>query len=176
MNIATTLKVGDTWSWEESLDDYPADVWTLKFAMRGNANAVNITASASGLTHAISVAAADTAKYVAGKYHWEAYVEMGSGPTLERYAVGSGKIELLPALFQTPSGVDVRSHAEKVLDAVEAVIEGRATQAQASMSIMGRAIQFIPISELLMLRTKYRAEVKVERGESSLVRAQFGRA
>jgi ribosomal protein L35AE/L33A len=63
-----------------------------------------------------------------------------------------------------------------VLDEIEATLEGRASKAQASITINGRAITYMRPDELLSLRTSYRREVAREKGESMVVRAQFGSA
>lgn len=54
------------------------------------------------------------------------------------------------------------SHAKTMLDAIEAVLEGRITSDVEQYSIGGRQITKIPISELSVLRSKYKAEVARE--------------
>ena len=49
-------------------------------------------------------------------------------------------------------------HVRRVIDAIEAVIERRATKDQKSYSIDGRSLERTPIDELLLLRDRYRAE------------------
>jgi len=51
-------------------------------------------------------------------------------------------------------------HARNMLNAIEAVLEGRITADVESYSIAGRSITKIPVSELLVLRSKYKAEVQ----------------
>ena len=53
---------------------------------------------------------------------------------------------------------DPRSHAKITLDAVEAVIEGRATKDQENYSIAGRSACRTPVADLLSLRDYYRTE------------------
>lgn len=48
------------------------------------------------------------------------------------------------------------------MDAIESVLEGRASSDVESYSIAGRSITKIPISELLTLRAKYKAEVEAQ--------------
>lgn len=60
------------------------------------------------------------------------------------------------------------SHAEKVLSAIEAVIENRATKEQMSISIAGRAVQYISLTELLRFRLEYKRLVKQEKIEAGL--------
>lgn len=60
------------------------------------------------------------------------------------------------------------SHAETVLSAIEAVIENRATKEQMSISIAGRAVQYISLSELLRFRQEYKKLVQQEKIEAGL--------
>ncbi|SFO63572.1 hypothetical protein SAMN05216567_101887 [Variovorax sp. OK605] len=61
---------------------------------------------------------------------------------------------------------DVRSHARRTLDAIEAVLEGRATSATAEYEINGRRLKYIPLNELHAMRSKYQREVAAEEGKS----------
>ena len=65
--------------------------------------------------------------------------------------------------ISTNTSIDVQSHARKVLSAIEAVIEGRASQDQMSYSIAGRSLSRMPIDDLLTLRDRYRAEWNKEK-------------
>lgn len=59
-----------------------------------------------------------------------------------------------------------KEHIEKVLVALESLLEGKATSDVASYSIAGRSLSRLSISELLMWRDKYRAElIKLNRAE-----------
>ena len=60
-------------------------------------------------------------------------------------------------------GFDGRSHAQKVLDAIEATMEGRATKSQAIMQINNRQIQYLKPEELIKWRSFYKAEVAREK-------------
>jgi len=50
------------------------------------------------------------------------------------------------------------THAQTMLAAIEAVLEGRITADIEQYSIAGRSITKIPIAELLKLRSYYKAE------------------
>jgi len=54
------------------------------------------------------------------------------------------------------------SHAKTMLDAIEAVLEGRIDSDVEQYQIAGRQITKIPILELKKLRDDYRAEYKKE--------------
>jgi hypothetical protein len=116
---------------------------------------IDITATDNGDgTHLVNLAPATTAAYTAGKYRWQAYVSDSD----DRYLVDSGTIEIKPNFAVQTNGYDDRGHVKTVLDAIEAVIEGRATKDQMSYSIAGRSLSLTPIPDLIVLREKYKAE------------------
>lgn len=160
------LRAGVTWQWTRELPDYPASAWTLKywFKKTGATGAnLSLTATASGDTHSVSVVAATTAAYTAGDYTWVAIVTAGA----ESHEVDHGTFKLLPR-YDAAANLDDREHARIVLDAIEAVIEGRATKDQQEYSIGSRMLKRTPIKDLLELRDKYRAEVfALDRAEAA---------
>jgi hypothetical protein len=73
--------------------------------------------------------------------------------------VEAGEVRIAPDLSAQGAGVDSRDHVRKVLDAIEAVIENRASIDQQSYQINNRSLQRTPLNELLKLRSRYRAEL-----------------
>ena len=61
-----------------------------------------------------------------------------------------------------PAGYDSRTHAQKTLDAIKAVIEKRASLDQQEYSIHGRQLKRMTIDELLKFRVVYEREVANE--------------
>ena len=167
-----SVTAGDTVQWnKDSLSDYLASAgWTLTYALRNAAGKIDITASANGGGYSVSVAAATTADWVAGQYSWQAYVTKAA----ERFKVGSGTIEVLPN-FATENSFDDRSHAKTVLDAIEAVIESRASVDQESYSIMGRSLKRTPMADLLKLRDKYKALYLMEQNAENAKNGKPGK-
>ena len=174
-NEPAALRAGDTWRWTRSLPDYPAGTWTLKYRFKTSAaTGFEITAAASGTDHSVTVAAATTGGYTAGRYTWQAWVEGGSS---EKYTVDEGSFEVLPDYRSgtAAAALDDRSHARKMLDAIEAWLESR-DMAVASYQIAGRQMQYIPVAELIKLRSRYRTEVQAEENAARLARGEgFGR-
>ena len=148
------LNVGDTWAWTRELSDYPASVWTLTYHFRNATSKFDITATADGDTHSVSVTPATTAAYDVGSYSWDAYVTDGT----DRHRVDYGTFEALPNLALDVIN-DTRSHWRIVRDNVEAVIQNRATKDQLSYSISGRTLQRMPIEDLLALHSRAQSEV-----------------
>lgn len=154
------FRAGITLAWTRELPDYPASTWTLKYwfkQLAASGAKFSIQASASGDLHAVSVAAATTASYTAGNYSWSAMVTSGS----EVYEVDSGTTRILP-VYNTDTAVDDRSHARKVLAAIEAVIENRATLDQQEYTIGTRSLKRMTVAELKAFRDQYIAEVWAE--------------
>ena len=169
LNEPLTLIAGDTVRWDrEDLPDYPASVWTLSYYFVKTNDQITITASANGDYFRVVVAASVTANYPPGIYKWNAYVSKGA----ERYKVDEGTLEIKADYVAQTTGYDDRSHVKKTLDAIEAVIEGRATQDHLSYSIAGRSITKISPEELIrwwsFYKQQYRKELDAERIASNL--------
>ena len=149
-----SIAAGDTLRFDRSLPSYPASAgWQLSYTLIDAAGKVTFSASAAGDVHAVTVAAATTATWQAGDYAWRARVSKAG----EVYTVGEGRITIRPAF--AGNNHDARSHARRTLEAIEAMIEGRASSAAMEYEIAGRRLRYIPIPELLQLRDKYRADV-----------------
>lgn len=94
------------------------------------------------------------AAWAPGRYAWHYTATLGAA----RHTVAAGQVEVLP----DPSAAhDPRSHARKVLDAIEAYLEN-ADYSASRTRIADRELQNIPIPELLALRDRYRSEVRSE--------------
>lgn len=160
MATATTepdvIVAGDTAKWLRSLDDYPASAsWVLTYTLVSAAQRYTFSASASGDQHLVTVAATTTATWAAGTYTWRAQVAKAG----EVYTVGTGSLTVKPSFS---AATDARSHARRTLEAIEAVIEGRATSEVSYYMIGGRQLRYIEPAQLLALRDRYRAEVARE--------------
>lgn len=161
------ITAGDTVQWTRTdLSDYlPADGWALSYVLINSAAKITISATTSGTGYAVTVSAATSAAYTAGKYKWQAYVT-NSG-TSQRKTVDSGEIEIKPN-FSSQTTYDSRSHVKKVLDAIDAVIENRASLDQESYEIMGRSLKRTPLNDLLKLRNEYAAKYLAEQNAENL--------
>lgn len=168
------LNAGDTLLWvrtwqETSYVDYlgvtqycKASEWTLKYYVKNATGAFTITASAYETdNYRVLVAPATSAGYTPGTYTWVAYVEKGTGESFERHRVDSGTFTV-QANFATLTNYDARTHVKRVLDAIEAVIENRASAADLEYSVAGRSLKKMTHAELLALRDRYKAEYAAE--------------
>jgi len=154
-----TIIAGDRIAWKRSdLDsDYPIANYSLKYSARlenAGSTEIEITASESGSDYIVEVGQATTAAYTAGVYHWQAYIIRSTDS--ERITVDSGTWEV--KANRDAATTDPRGHVKKVLDAIEATIEGRASKDQEKYAIQGRELWRTPVADLILLRDKYRAE------------------
>lgn len=153
------LVAGDTFRWQRSLGDYPPDVWTLQYAFIAPAGFFSVTATDDGDgNHLAELLPAVTAPIVPDLYQWSATVTDGT----DRYTVGQGTTRVEMDATAQSNPIDTRSHARKVLQAIEAVLEGTATTDQASYSLEGVSISRMPIADLMSFRDRYRWEVSHE--------------
>lgn len=162
------LRAGDTWAWrrEDLASDYPAGTWTLTYRFKNAAGGFEVVATADGSNFAISVLAATTVGYAAGEYSWAAQVVNGA----IKYTVDSGTLTVLPNLFSgtATAASDQRTHAQIVLNAIEAVIEGRASKDQMEYTIGSRSLKLTPLTDLILLRQRYKSEVASEKAAERL--------
>lgn len=144
----------------QAAQDYPAaDGWSAKLTLVPIAGGTPLEISGSGGLDSwdFSVTSAQTAPLVAGIFRWST----SAVNTGERTTLDSGQIQVLADPSAT--NVDARSHARKVLDALNATIEGRATTTQLEVEFEdGRRIKHMENSEILKLRREYVRKVAAE--------------
>jgi hypothetical protein len=158
-----SLVAGDTLDFVDSAPDYPAtDGWTLKYRLiplfaSPAQSPITLAATTSGADYRVQVLPASTSAWTAGTYSWARWVER----TNERYTLDplTPFLTVLADPSTAAQGYDPRGHARKVLDAIEAVLENRASLDQEEYAINGRSLRRTPVADLLKLRDKYRAEV-----------------
>lgn len=176
------LVAGDTFHFKRTLADYLAPAWSLAYSGRaGNGQKIDITSTASGTDHDITIAAATTQTWLEGRYLLEGYaVNAGTG---ERHMIYRAWLKIRENLAAKDGSFDPRSHARKVLDAIEAVLEGRATDDIMDSTIEGVQIRRMTVPDLILLRDRYlgewRRELEAERlkkglGSKRLIKARFG--
>lgn len=166
------LNAGDSWSWDRTLSDYSAAAgWALAYHLRGPAS-LDIGAGAgatwvtgAGDTFSVRVPATGTASLTAGTYRLVGYATKAT----ERVEVFNAVVILRPN-FATAGASAALSHDERTLAILDAAIEGRLPQDLQSYQINGRAVNKIPIKELVELQDLYRARVNRQRRQK-----RFGR-
>lgn len=163
LNLPRQIQSGDSLKFVDEIANYPASSWTLTYTFTKGDLIINFSGTADGDKHSIALLPSATTKWVPGSYRWQATVSDGT----DRFSVGFGRVEILPDF--TKSGQGEFRHVEKVLTAIEALLEGKATQDQASYSIAGRSLSKYSIPELLAWRDKYKGELRrLERADQGL--------
>jgi hypothetical protein len=163
---------GDTVKWTKSLSDYPATTWTLTYELRGVVRKT-IVCTANGRDFLATISATDSAAYQAGDYFWFARVSSGG----EVYSVGSGTLTVLENPSVGTSAQDRRSHARKMLDAIEAMLENNASreEMQYEISVPGGSIRRLWLcskDELIRFHSHYAQLVRAEENAERIARGQ----
>lgn len=157
--VPSELYAGDTWLWTRELADYPAGTFTAAWYFEKADYSFSVSATASGVLFAASVAPGVSVAYRPGQYQWRLVVTRVSDSA--RFVVERGFITV--QADPTAAGArDWRSHAQRTLEAIEAVIEGKATTDQQSMSIAGRSLARYSWAELTALHDRYKGLVATE--------------
>ena len=140
-------------------DDYANTAHTLTFVARSGEGAnveFTITATNTDDDYLFTAATTATASYTAGLYHYQ--IEVLQTSSSNRIVVDQGELTVFDDL--DVNAVDPRTHSEKMLQKIEAVLENRADGDLTSYSIAGRSISKMSPEELLTWRDYYRREVK----------------
>ena len=152
--VPTILTPGESLTWEKSFADYPAsDGWELVYYFRGAGAGFDVAATADGDTFELAVAAEDTEDLIAGRYYYQAFVELDS----ERVLVDEGEITVRASMSEIESAdaYDGRSQVKIILDNIDALIAGKATLDQQEYTIGNRQLKRYPIADLIALRKEY---------------------
>ena len=150
------IRAGDTVKWTRSHGDYPAsESWELKYyILKDGVELTTITASADGDDHSITITAATTTAWAAGRYFFQGRFEKGS----EKYTEYEGIIEVRTELAGS-SGHEWRIHAEQALENIEAILLNKATADNYSYTVAGRSLSKYSWAELMDMRDRYKAEL-----------------
>lgn len=158
---------GDTPTWTRAQADYPStNGWDLAYFFGVDAAAaptkVDATPNADG-TYQVALTAAITGAFPVGTCHWMTQVSKAS----EVHTVGEGTIEVLPSPTEA---YDRRTHAEKCLAAITAVLEKQVGDPIVEYEIDGVKAKKIPHDQLLKLRAHYKSLVNRQKNGTTLKR------
>lgn len=169
--IPTEITAGDAVAWRFYNVYFPADDgWSVSYALVKTGSLIAITAAADGQSHLVDLAADDTLAWAPGDYRWQSYAAKGA----ERYTLDDGAITIKPNFAAQTAGYDARPHLYKVRDALQAVIENRATEAQTSMSVGGRTISEMSHSELIDAQKETERRIMIYERNQRRKRGQAG--
>lgn len=136
--------------------------FAVKMLFGGLTQSLEIAGAVAGETVEFTVNAAQTADLTPGVYAYQIVAELGT----DRRLLSEGRIGVR-ASINADGGFDNRTLAEQILDAIDALLLGRATTDQQSYTIASgsgsRSLSRIPVSELTVLRKQYASIVASER-------------
>lgn len=167
-----TVHAGTRIRWTRTVPDHEAgDGWSVSYWLVRESEVshrIEVVATGDGDVWTVDVLPDESSQWIPGRYRWQ----MVATKADDGDVVGTGTI-VVAENFATGAVVDTRSHARRVLEAVEAVIEDRATKDQMGYAIGGRSLQRTPLPELMKLRNRYRAMVSFQERGPRTVLARF---
>lgn len=160
--LPAEIRAGDTLIFTRSHVDYPASAgWALAFKLvNASVTPISFSASASGDDYSVTVAAATTGTWQAGRYTWVETATLSG----VRKTLGSGEVLLLADLAALAASYDGRTFARKMLEAIEAALVSAATASQLDLidvTFAGRG-QKRDRATLIAARDRYKREVQSE--------------
>lgn len=155
------------WRWDKTIADFSAAIYTLEYELiqqkSSNPHKITLTATANGEVFVIDFdsAAAETQldPEDIDNYNYQAYLIL-IADTDDRTFYRKGVFNIKQrADLETG---DPRSHAEIMLDAINAFIEGRANVQTSKKKINDREIQMYSINELEDWKQRYENQIEAE--------------
>lgn len=150
------LQAGDSISWKISLADYPASAgWYLKYRLLASSGKIDIQSSAAGDDHLVTITAVTSAAWSAGTYTMQRMITNDT----DRYTLDTRTVQILADLSAATTAIDTRSQARRALDAINAVLEGRASRSDAEYEVSNggstRKLKSLTAEQLLTLQQHY---------------------
>ncbi len=165
---------GDSATWLRTISNYSAADWVLNYQLYSKKDGTALTvfsSTASGTDFLIALTSTVTAAWSPDDYAATAYLTAVSQPTL-RVTVWTGSILVLQNPTNPTNQGDTRTHAKRVLDLIEATIEGRATDDILNSVVEGTVIHRLTPEQLIMMRDRYRTEYANELAQAKLDKGQ----
>lgn len=163
-----TLRVGDSVAFTVSR---PSEAGrTLRRVYAGASN-FEIVATESLIFPGEFVFAASSfvsSSWAPGSYFWHELSELAG----DRRTLDSGQTQVLPDITAVAAPFDARTYSRRMVDAIEATLEGRVTKDVESYQIRGRSLTKIPVAELIVLRDKFKLEARREDIAAGLIPAR----
>ena len=163
LSVPSTLRAGDSWSLTAAPAAYPGPDWVLSWVL---VNAVATTPIEAVWddepeVHDFTLTPTASAAYAAGRYSW--YLLATNDTDSLRATLEEGVVDVLPDPL-TADPVAAPSHAYRMLQAVEALLESRATAGDLDLvraACRDRQVEY-DMAGLLKLRSQYAALVAQE--------------
>jgi hypothetical protein len=164
--VPSRLSAGLNNSWKVSLaDKLPSDGWALALILKSQGKApLSLNAANFDIEDCFIFSLDLAADTVAGEAAWQLIATLDG----TRYPISSGRVMILTDLSAANAEFDHRTHAEKMLAAINALLEDRLSDKSDEVEFIpqfgsGRKLKFCSRSELLRLKISYTDLVQTER-------------
>ena len=170
ITLQSSLVQGESLNLRAEVGDYPASSgWqlTLYLNPRAGGTAHQVTSTADGDGHLLQASGATTAAWAAGAYAYEIWAALGA----ERYRLEAGQLQVQPSLIGAAAGLDTRSTAQRVLDALEAAYRSHVESGSAFVgeyTINGRSVKYRTLAELQQAIDRARRGVREEQAAARM--------
>jgi len=148
--VPSTINSGINFNAQTWQPNFSGAEWTLELLLRGTGT-ITLTGERESARHVFSANAAETATWATGEYTYFLRAVSGS----DAHLIEQGGVRVLPDVSKIADGTDIRSRARKALDAIDAVLDKRATIDQKSYRINNRELERTDIKDLIALRAHY---------------------
>ena len=166
-NIPKTIARGESVKWTVSFTDYPATLYALTYKFRcQNGPGLDVPAASAGSEYSVSLSARETA-ILSKPCRWQAWVAERANPE-NVFLIASGRVNIIDGFTNPPTAaVDLRSTAERIVEALEAAILGSASREQLEYEISTHAgvrrIRYMSRTEQVAFLRYYKQIVARER-------------
>jgi len=160
--IPNTIKAGVTFDVKIRYPEFSAPECIAVMYLRG-ISSINLAAEKEADVLRFYATAEETKSWVSGVYTYSVRILKGA----DIIEIETGTLQIVPDIMSLPEGHDARSSNRKILDAIVAVIEKRATQDQERYKINNRELWRTPLPDLLALKNHYAALVATEEAKAS---------
>lgn len=148
MSEPTKINAGDTVEFTKSLPDYPASTYDLFYKIIGrNAISAAIEATADGDDFEITIASSVTQNFAKGQYRLVGYV---TGASSFQKTIYDAPLEIDTNYAAATAVTDTREFWQKIIDALQAAMQSRASIVQSAMTVpglTGKTIQYLTLKE-----------------------------
>jgi hypothetical protein len=125
-SVPDALHAGDSFLLEIAGSDYPASEWTTTIVFSNSLARYTANSSSNGNDHRFNITPTTTEDWTAGNYNWQIYFSK----TGYRVTHATGRIKILADIADASAGTDIRSFPRKIADALESIVNNRATKEQ----------------------------------------------
>ncbi len=160
------IAAGDNVVFWRQFADYSPTEWTLKYVLRNQGDIIKFDATNDGGMFKVDISSATTATWKPGKYLCGAYVTKSG----EQHQVRTAFPNMIvgPNLAVNPNGAPTISFAAQALAKIEATILALTGRTVDSASVNGSAYTLANISDLFLLRERFKSEVRREEEQERL--------